>query len=126
MKMMMPKVLRRSDDTLVSLIDDYELVLRTIGIGKDEEGNPLPQDEKRKKYQRELMGTQIIETAPFAYWDTQDMINSGVDPSTWLTLSVRQRAKIKASLRLKNMAELIQRHRDMMAQKTEKAGYGTA
>lgn len=124
MKMMMPKVMRRSDDTLIPLLDDYERVLKTIGIGKDENGNPLPQDDKRKKYQRELMGTQIIETAPYSYWDTQDMLKAGVQPDVWMTMSVRRRAQIKASLRLQSMVDLIQRHRDLMAQKAENAGYG--
>lgn len=124
MMMMMPKVRRRSDDILVPLIDDYERVMVSIGLGKDEDGNPLPQDDKRKKYQRELMGTQVIESAPYSYWDAQDMLASEIQPDVWMALTIRQRAKIKAALRIKNMAELLGRHRDLMAEKARKAGYG--
>jgi len=121
LRKMMPVVKRRSDNALTPLQIDFETVMTLMGVGVDDNGNPLPQNERQKAYQRELLGSRVIEGAPFLYWDTLTMLESGA-VAEWGGLPVRTRARIKAALQIKNMAQVIERHRDTQAQKAEKMG----
>jgi hypothetical protein len=121
---MMPRVKRRSDDQLIPLQEDFENLMRLIGVGVDEHGKPLPVGERQAEYQRELLGSRVIDEAPYLYWDTLTMLDSGV-VAVWDELPIRTRARIKAAMRIRNMAETIEKHRGMQAAKAKKAKVGS-
>jgi hypothetical protein len=108
---------------MVPLIDDFERVMRNIGMGEDEFGNPLYANDQQRKYQHELLGARVIIDAPWLYWDSLAMLDSGI-AHVWDKLTVRQRARIKAVMRIRNMAETIEKHRSLQHQKAEQSNLG--
>jgi len=95
-------------------------VMRFMGVGVDDEGNPLPFNLRREKYRLELMGSRVLETVPYLYNDTMTALDSGAI-AVWDSLSVRIKARVKAALQIKNMAQIVERHRDKQAQAAEKS-----
>ena len=118
---MMPLVKRRGDDRIVPLSDDYESVMRMLGIGQEN------QSDKKREYIKELLGTQLVHDAPPAYWEAKAKVASGI-PHLWDSLSVDQRAQIKAIQRIENMIDIVSRHRDLQERnyKNMMSGSGNA
>jgi len=121
---MTPWVTRRSDGELVPLTDNYVAEMWGIGIGRvDSEGNPIKPSEKQREYHKKLFGQDLIKSEPWLYTDTQVMLETGL-AAEWEDLPVRLRARIKAALQLKNMADILSHHRDLQEEQMKKTGFG--
>lgn len=77
---------------------------------------------KAKEYKEKLLGNTQIVDAPSIYWDTSLFLSleGAVDYQTWVSLPIHERAKLRAMVQLRNIAQTLDQYEKDMAEERKK------
>lgn len=75
-----------------------------------------------KEYRKKLLGDSPIKDAPQLYWDTSLFLSleGAVDYTTWTSLPIHEKAKLRAMIQLRNMADILDRHKKEQEEERKK------
>ena len=78
--------------------------------------------DKRKEYRDKLLGSSVIADASAPYWDTSLFLSleGAVDYHSWTSMPIHEKAKLRAVIQLRNMADILDRHRKEMEEERKK------
>lgn len=99
-------------------MDVYLDLMETLN--KDDPNDPA--NENRKAYRDKLLGTSCIDSASPFYYDTTLFLSleGAVGYTTWTDLPIHERAKLRAIIQLRNMADIVDRHRKEQIEERKK------
>lgn len=94
----------------------YERVARILELDKPDH----KVSAKLRRHRMELIGPQVITSAPSVWWQVSIVLNAGFNPLDWGLMKVRERAKIRAAYAVKSMVDLLSRNDEINQRKLEK------
>ena len=97
----------------VPLVDVYLDLMETL----NKDNNDL-----RKDYKAKLLGNSPIVDASAYYWDTTLFLSleGAIDYHSWSSIPIHEKAKLRAIIQLRNMADIVERHRKEMDEERKK------
>lgn len=100
----------------IPIYDYYEDVMELINRDSD----------LARAYKKKLLGSSVIAEAPPEYWDTSLFLSleGAVSYQEWQSLPIHERARLRAMIHLRNMADLLERHEKEMEEEREKVMNG--
>lgn len=63
-----------------------------------------------KDHQRDVLGTQVIRSAPLEYWRLSARQQLHISPTEWSDLCVDEKAKAIAWVQIHNMTDVVKNH----------------
>jgi len=75
-------------------------------------------DPRMKKVRKAVMGTQVVQRADFTYWREKARAQAKISPVDWAELSLNERGKLTAFVRIENMVEGLRRYHDELTRRS--------
>jgi len=78
--------------------------------------------DQHRDYKAKLLGNSPIVDASAHYWDTSLFLSleGAVDFQSWTSMPIHDKAKLRAIIQLRNMADIVERHRKEMDEEPKK------
>lgn len=109
-----PTVESRLKPDNVSLVDEYESVLRFLSI----------EDDRNKTLKKKIFGTSIVKKTHPLYDELGVVKELKITFSQWRSYSLRDRALIRVRFAIENMIDTVERFNDEMDEALKKATNG--